>query len=135
MSEPEKVDPRQLRPGPIRHGSLPPELLEHIKAVYDLIGPYIGMTLEQFEVGFMRDMHPECEVGLWIRITKAWLAYHEDYLGNETLPNEEERKLLGALTAISTGIIDVAKLNVPVEVGRRLIQCYDDPAGNHRPEE
>jgi hypothetical protein len=55
--------------------------------VFDVIGPYIGMTLEQFEVGFMRDMDPESESALWFRITKAWLAYHEDFLGNEALPN------------------------------------------------
>src|SRR6202140_5557293 len=128
MSEPEHVDPRKLRPGPIRHESLPPELLDRIKAVFDVIGPYINMTLEQFEIGFMRDMHPESEVALWFRITKAWLAYHEDFLANETLLDEDEQKLLGALIAISTGIEDVAKLNVPVEVGRRLVQCYHDPA-------
>ncbi len=34
--------------------------------------------------------------------------------------------MLGALIAISTGVDDVAKLNVPAEVGRRLLQCYDD---------
>jgi hypothetical protein len=71
------------------------------------------MTLEQFETGFMRDLHPESEVALWCRITKAWLAYHEDFLANETQPDEEERKLLGALIAISTGMEDVSKLNVP----------------------
>ena len=130
MSKPEFIDPSKLRPGPIRNESLPPELLEQIKAVFDVIGPYIGMTLEQFEIGFMRDMHPESEVALWFRITKAWLAYHEDFLANETLPNDEEWKLLVALIAISTGIRDVAKLNVSVEVGRRLVQCYDDPAGH-----
>ena len=100
MSEPEYIEPSKLRPGPIRNESLPPELLDQIKAVFDVIGPYIGMTLEQFEIGFMRDMHPESEVALWCRITKAWLAYHEDFLGNETLLNEEERKLLGALIAL-----------------------------------
>ena len=125
MSEPQYVDPSQLRPGPIRHESLPPELLEQINANYEVIGPYLGMTLEQFEIDFMRDMHPEREVALWCRIAKAWLAYHEDFLGNETLPNEEERKLLGALVAISTGVEDVSKLRVPVEVGRRLVQCYE----------
>jgi hypothetical protein len=135
MSEPEQVDPKQLRPGPIRNESLPSELLDQIKAVFDVIDSYIGMTLEQFEIGFMWDMHPAGEVGLWCRITKAWLAYHEDFLGNETLPDEDERKLLGALIAISTGIKDVEKLNLPVEVGRRLIQCYDDPAGDQRPVE
>jgi hypothetical protein len=58
MNEPEYVDPRTLRLGPIRHESLPPDLLGQIKAVYDVIGPYMGMTLEQFEIDFMRDMHP-----------------------------------------------------------------------------
>jgi hypothetical protein len=125
MSEPEKVDPRKLRPGPIRNESLPPEMLEQIKAVFDLIGPYINMTLEQFEVGFMRDMHPESEVALWCSITAAWLAYHEKFLNDETLPDEEEKKLLAALIAISTGVEDVSKLNVPVEVGCRLLECYD----------
>ena len=129
MSEPQYVDPSQLRPGPIRHESLPPELLEQINAIYEVIGPYLGMTLEQFEIDFMRDMHPEREVALWCRIAKAWLAYHEDFLGNVTLPNEEERKLLGALVAISTGVEDVSKLNVPVEVGRRLVHCYENPSG------
>ena len=126
MNEPEYVDPKQLRPGPVRNESLPPELLDQIKAVFDVIGPYINMTLEQFEIGFMRDMHPESEVALWCSITAAWLAYHEKYLNDETLPDEEERKLLGALIGISLGFRDVAKMNVPAEVGRRLLQCYDD---------
>ena len=126
MSEPENVDPRQLRPGPIRHESLPPELLEQIEAVFGVIGPYLGMSLEQFEVGFMRDLHPEREVAVWCSIAAAWLAYHEKHLGDETLTEEEERRLLGALIAISTGVEDEAKLRVPVEVGRRLLQCYDD---------
>lgn len=100
--------------------------IEQIKAVFDVIGPYIGMTLERFEIGFMRDMHPESEVALWCSITAAWLVYHEKFLDDETLPDEEEKKLLSALIVISTGVKDVAKLSVPVEVGRRLFECYDD---------
>lgn len=126
MNEPEFIDPSKLRPGPIRNESLPPELLEQIEAVFDVIGPYIDMTLEQFEIGFMRDMHPESEVALWCSITAAWLAYHKKYLNDEALPDEEERHILGALIAISTGVDDVTRLNVPKEVGQRLIKCYDD---------
>lgn len=126
MSDPEHVDLSQLRPGPIRNESLSPELLDQIKAVFDLIGPYLSMTLEQFEIGFMRDMHPENEVALWCNITAAWDDYHVIYLNGKTLPDEEERKLLGALIAISTGVEDESKLNVPEEVGRRLLACYDD---------
>jgi hypothetical protein len=86
------------------------------------------MTPEQFENGFMQDMHPQREVAIWCGIGKAWLAYHEDFLGNATLSNEEERKMLGALMAISTGVEDVSKLSVPVEVGCRLVQCYENPS-------
>ena len=126
MSEPEFIDPKKLRPGPIRHESLPAVLLEQIKAVFDVIGPYINMTLEQFEIEFMRDMHPAREVAIWCSITAAWLAYHEKYLDDETLLDEEEKKLLGALIAISSGVQDVSKFKVPVEVGSRLLQCYKD---------
>ena len=122
MSEPEFVDSNE----PIRNEPLHPELLEQIKAVFDEIGPYIDMPLEQFEIVFMRDMHPESEVALWCSITAAWLVYHEKFLVDKTLPDEEERKLLGALIAIATGVEDVTKLDVPVEVGSRLLQCYND---------
>jgi hypothetical protein len=50
---------------------LPPDLFGQIRAVYDVIGSYIDMTLEQFEIGFMGDMHPEREVAIWCGIAKA----------------------------------------------------------------
>lgn len=115
-----------MQPGSIRNESLPSELMEQIEAVFDVIGPYIGKTLEQFKIGFMRDMHPASEVAVWCSITAAWLAYHEKYLDDESLPDEDERRLLGALIAISTGVEDVVRLNVPAEIGRRLLRCYDD---------
>jgi hypothetical protein len=31
---------------------------EGIEAVFDAIGPYIYMTLKQFEIAFLRDLHP-----------------------------------------------------------------------------
>jgi hypothetical protein len=125
MSEHEYVDPRPLRPGPIRHESLPRKLLEQIKAVHGQIGSYLGVTLEQFEIGFMRDLHPENEVALWCSVTAAWLTYHEKFLEDEPLPDKDEKKLLAALIAISTGVEDVNKLGVPADVGHRLLECYD----------
>jgi hypothetical protein len=124
--EPECADLGQLRQGPIRHETLPPELLDQLKIVFDVIGRYLNMPLEQFEVGFMRDIHPESEVARWCSIAAAWLDYHKRFLGDETLPDDDERKLLGALLSISTGVDDLKMLGVPVEVGRSLIQCYDD---------
>ena len=77
-------------------------MLETIQAVYEVIGPYVSTSLEQFEIAFMRDMHPEREVAIWCAITAAWLAYHEKHLGDELLPDEDEKNLLSALLSIST---------------------------------
>ena len=125
MSQPEYVDPSELRRGPIRNESLPPELLEHIGAIYEVVGQYLSTTLEQFEISFMRDMNPESEVAIWCSITAAWIAYHERFLNEEVLPDDDEKKLISALIAISTGIEDVTKLDVPAETGRGLLACYD----------
>jgi hypothetical protein len=125
MTEPEHIDPNQVWPSPIQHESLSPELLEHVRAVYDVLGSYLNTTLEQFEIDFMRDMQPESEVAAWCSITAAWIAYHEKHLGDELLPDEDEKKLLGALIAISTGVEDAEALGVPVDVGQRLLACYD----------
>ena len=125
MSGPEFIDPKDIRPGPIRNESLSPELLEQIRAVYDVIGPYVSTSLEQFEIGFMRDANPDYEVAIGLSITAAWIAYHEEHLNDELLTDEDEKKLLGSLIAISTGIEDVEKLGVSVDVGRKLLDCYD----------
>ena len=47
-------------------------------------------------------------------------------MNDEDLPDDQEKKLSAALVAISTGVEDVAKLGVPTEVGRKLLQCFDD---------
>ena len=57
--------------------------------------------------------HPESEVSVWCSITAAWIAYHEQHLGDELLPDEDEKKLLAALLSISTGVEDVEVLGVP----------------------
>ena len=62
---------------------------------------------------------------MWCNITSAWIAYHEKHLGDDLLPEYDENGLLRALIAISTGIEDLAGLGVPVDVGRKLLECYD----------
>ena len=128
MSEPEYrfVDPNDLRAGPIRNEVLPADLLKQIGAVYEVIGPYLGTTLEQFEISFMRDSNPESEAIVWSIITGAWIKYHEKYLYDEMLPDDEEGKLISALVAISTGADNPAGLGVDPEIARCLIECWND---------
>lgn len=126
MNEPQRNSPNQIRSGPIQHETLSPELLQQIGAVYDVIGPYLDTNLENFERNFMRDLHPESEVAIWFSVTAAWIAYHGEYLNDELLPDDEERQLLESLLTISMGVTDVTQMKVSEDVGRRLLQCYDD---------
>ena len=125
MNELGHTDPEQPQVGRIRHETLSPQLLVQIKAVYDVIGPYLDTNLEQFELKFMRDLHPEKEAAIWIVITTVWFSYHEKYLNNETLADEDERSLLDALLLLTTGADQASTMNVPEDVGRKLRQCYD----------
>ena len=125
MTDPEPIDPRDVRRGPIRHGSLSSDLLEQIWAVYDMLGPFLDTTLEQFEISFMWDSSPDQEAAVWCSIAAAWLAYHEQFLGGEMQPEVVEKKLIDALVSISTGVEEVGALGVPVDVGRKLLACYD----------
>ena len=101
MTEP---DPKDVRSGPIRHEALSDELLEQIRSVYEIVGAYLETTLEQFEINFMRDAEPEGEVLIWSAIAAAWMDYHKQHLDDELLPETDEKKLLAALIAISTGV-------------------------------
>jgi len=117
MTEYRYVEANKLRPGPIQHESLPPELLEQIRAIHELVGRHLGFTMEQFELCFKRDIYPETEVAIWRSISATWIDYHKKHLGGELLPDEDETKLVTALNLISMGVGGKGNLGVSEEVG------------------
>lgn len=119
----EKVQANEIKPGVIRHESSSQEFREQIEAVYRLIGHYLGLTLEEFKIGFMRDSLPQDEVAIWCRIATAWYEYHDKFLDGDRLPDDQEEKLVAALVAISAGEDDMESLPVSAEVGARLSAC------------
>lgn len=127
MEEPrfKKIDPNH-RHGPIRHDSLPKDVLDRIGTVYGLIGPYLQTNLEQFEIGFMRDAFPKAEAATWCCIAAAWQDYHQRFTKGKPLVDAEEGKLLAALVSISMGASDPAGLSVNPEMGGRLVACFRD---------
>ena len=63
----------------LRHHSLPPELLSAIAEVHKYAAVYVGGSLEQWEIDFMRDEKPEEEVELWQRIIDCHKRYLAQY--------------------------------------------------------
>ena len=101
------------------------EFHEQIRAIHEVVGHFFKKSLEEFVFGLMQDAEPESQVALWSGVTAAWIAYHEDYLNDQVLPDADEKRLISALIAIAAGVDDVSKLGVPPEVGQRLLECYD----------
>ena len=101
-----------------------------VKAIYEQLGPYLGMTLREFEVGFMRDACPEREIWLWVRITNAWLDYHVQHLNSALLAPDKEEELVTALIHISCGCIHITNISGGAEAGKRLVDCYRKTASN-----
>ena len=125
MDEPRraKLQANEIKPGVIRHESSSQEFREQIEAVYRLIGRYLGLTLEEFKIGFMRGSLPEDEVAIWCRIAAAWYEYHDKFLDGDRLPDDQEEQIVAALIAISAGKDDMESLPVSAEVGARLLAC------------
>ncbi len=101
------------------------ELHEQIRAIHEVVGHYFKSSAKEFEAGFLSDAEPESQVALWSGVTSAWIAYHEEYLDDQVLPHADEQRLISALIAIAAGVDDVSKLGVPLEVGQRLMECYE----------
>jgi len=103
---------------------LSPEVSEQMEVVYGVIGPYLDLTLEELEIELMGDSEPEQEAMAWIAITAAWDAYHQQFLNEEVLDDEEEKQIVAALIAISDGETNVAALPVEADVGKKLLACF-----------
>ena len=99
------------------------DLHEQIRAIHEVVGHFFNMSLEDFEAGFQRNA--ESQVALWSGVTAAWIAYHEEYLDDQVLPDADEKRLISALIAIAAGVDDVSRLGVPPDVGQRLLECHD----------
>ena len=96
-----------------------------------------GVTKQKAAIDlWLKDVAPTTELRKWYGHDPArWPKFRKRYWAalkdqNDVVAlrqeDDEERKLLGALIAISTGVRDVTKFNVPVEVGQRLLRCYGD---------
>ena len=128
-NEPQQIIQSRMRTGPIRHETLPDELLEVIGHVHRKIGRYLGMNLEKFEIGFMREKKPQAEIAAWIRIEMAWDKFIQKFVGQFQLPHNESKALIAALVAISMGVQKPELLGVPTTVGKRLLECFDEVLG------
>jgi hypothetical protein len=52
-----REDLKKIKPGPVRHDGLPPDLLVLAKLTYRATGRFLYRTLEEWELGNRRNRH------------------------------------------------------------------------------
>jgi hypothetical protein len=121
----------ELHPGPIEHEHLPDLLLDICRWTFDVVGRYVVPTLEQWELGFMRDVHAEREVFFWHRLAFAFITYHRRK-GLRRRTDAEEKQLLGWLFDAGAGELDdmaAQRLKSLDEEAALLRECLRAPDG------
>lgn len=93
----EFIDPKESRPGNIKHERLDPEWEGIARHTFQVVGHLVKPTYEQWELGFLRDQSPEQELFLWLVIADAFeVAVVER-------PDLDQTTVLGDLILISAG--------------------------------
>ena len=97
--EQQSVPLSEIKQGPLRHKQgLSPLLTKLARDLFRRGGHYIYPSFEQWELGFMRDMHPWREILIWEAICRAYEAYLAKHpeAANDV-------KLIPTIAAISAG--------------------------------
>jgi hypothetical protein len=112
---------KDLQPGPIQHKNLHPLEQDLTAWSYAVVGRWQCPTLEQWELGFMRDIHKGQEIIGWHRIACAFITYHRR-LRLPLRSAAEERRLVGLL-------VDAGSVGFPPVTDKDVVECMDAPEG------
>lgn len=118
-----KIPRGKIRPGPIQHEEIPDFLNPIVAWTFRITGHYLVTTLEEWELGFMRDIHITREIAFWHRLSLAFISYHRRRkIGLQT--DAEERRLIGAF--IHEGTVHPPEKK-ETEEQRFLRDCWENP--------
>ena len=86
--------------GPLRRESLTKVQEQRVHAIHRYVKRYLEVTLEQFEITFLRDAHPDREINGWTAIVEA----HSDFLKERRDKSADvARDVFQCVLSISTG--------------------------------
>jgi hypothetical protein len=92
-----KMATGEIRQGPIRRTSFPPEMEAAIRDVYHRAGRYHIQSYEEFELCLCRDSNPEQEIAAWRLIAKAAETYWAEN------PTADRQETVATLCLLSMG--------------------------------
>jgi hypothetical protein len=71
----ERIKLEDLKPGPIRRTTLPPELLSRVETLRSVLADVCPISGEQWRDNLQRDLNPEQEVLWWERLAGCFTGF------------------------------------------------------------
>ncbi len=78
MTKATSMNPKHLRPGPVRRAELPAEFVLRIDTVRAAVAEVCALTESEWRDAFQRDANPEHELLWWERVSKCYVALVAD---------------------------------------------------------
>lgn len=106
------MNPKDLKPGPIRRTQLSPELVVRLDAVRAALAEVFAMTEAEWRDGFQRDANPENEMRWWERVANCYVAL----VTGRTYSREQRQAAFKVIFGLFSGIdadqlqVDIAQL-------------------------
>lgn len=93
----EFIDPKLLKPGPLQHPKLTPDLVGRIRLIRASFLEVYPHSLGFWLDGFKRDSHPSREVAVWEHLAAV---YVECCFANQDLSSDQRKQLFRLILAI-----------------------------------
>ena len=95
-----RIDPANLKPGPIRREHLPLSLVARINYLRTTLQEVFPQSMEEWLDAFRRDANPEAEIKWWERLTRCYRGYSD---GRE-LSAEQKKALFSVVFKLGNGL-------------------------------
>lgn len=119
MKQLKKVKLSSLKSGPIRHSTLPKDLVDRIARIRDTLNEFQdpSSSLEEWLEDFKRDVHPEKEVRIWEQIA----SFFEVFRSTRVLSHEASKEAVAVLLGWSVGVATSSTKHLTKQDVRELL--------------
>src|SRR5437870_4183095 len=106
------MNPKDIKPGPIRRAQLSPELVLRIQTMRTVLAEVCSLTEAEWRDAFRRDVHPEHELLWWERVAGCYVAL----IAGRTFSPDQRQAAFNVIFGLFSGLegeqmkSDLAKL-------------------------
>jgi accessory colonization factor AcfC len=90
----ERIDPKEITPGPVVHDTLNSDQLEKVKKIQRVLEEVNPSTLEETIDDFKQDQHPDGEIESWLAMANAYEKFTSQHKALDINKKTEAYRLI-----------------------------------------